>query len=314
METTAQPQAAARARGRLRRVLARVALTAALLLLAAYLGISAIAANTLTVPRRVFGSETPAAHSVAYQDVRFPSADDGLSIAGWYMPREGSRKAVVLVHGWNGSRTSEFKGDFVDFGAALQRRGFAVLMIDMRGHGQSDDSHFSFGIAERRDVEGAIEWLKAQGFEPGSIGALGVSMGGATTIGATFENADIGALVADCSFADVYPLIESKWTTQTPLPQIFLPSTLLMARLLFGYDLSASRPVDEIAHIAPRPVLIIHGTDDAFTPLDHAHQLKAAAPSAEYWEVPGAAHGGSYQADPAAYVERVAAFFERSLE
>jgi fermentation-respiration switch protein FrsA (DUF1100 family) len=45
----------------------------------------------------------------------------------------------------------------------------------------------------------------------------------------------------------------------------------------------------------------------------HGRQLAAAAPASEYWEVPGAGHARSYAADPAAYVERVASFFERSL-
>jgi alpha/beta superfamily hydrolase len=54
----------------------------------------------------------------------------------------------------------------------------------LRGHGQSADAPFTFGIYERRDVEGAIDWLKSQGFESGKIGVLGVSMGAASVIGA----------------------------------------------------------------------------------------------------------------------------------
>jgi uncharacterized protein len=314
MSTAAQTSAPARAQRRARRVVARAALTIVVLLLAAYIIISALAANILTVPKRVFGGETPAAFGLTYQDVRLPARGDQIDIAGWYIPNQASHKAVVLVHGWNGSRTSEFQGGFPDFAAALQKRGFAVLMIDMRGHGQSGDAHFSFGITERRDVEGAADWLKSQGFQPGSIGVLGISMGGATAIGAAADDPDIGALVDDCSFADVYPLMQAKWTTQTPLPQFFLPSTMLMGRLLFGYDISAARPVDEIGKIAPRPVLIIHGAADSFTPVEHGRQLAAAAPSAEYWQVPGADHAKSYAADPQAYLDRVTTFFEKSLK
>ena len=314
MSTTTQATPAARARGRARRLILRIAIGLAALLLAAYLLISALAANMLTVPRRAPENRTPAALSLAYDDVRFPSREDNLEIAGWYIPRLGSRKAVVLVHGWNSNRSAEFQGRFVDFGAALHDRGFAVMMIDMRGHGASGDGHFSFGIRERHDVEGAVDWLERQGFQPGSIGVLGVSMGAATGIGAAADDPDIGALVEDCSFADIKPLIEREWSNNTPLPQFFLPSTVLMGRLLFGYAIWDARPVDVIGKIAPRPVLIIHGGGDRFIPVEHGRQLKAAAPSAEYWEVPGADHARSYAADPGAYVDRVASFFERKLK
>jgi pimeloyl-ACP methyl ester carboxylesterase len=292
----------------------RLAIGIVALLLALYLVVSAIAANTLTVPRRQVGTTTPAAFNIAYDDVSFPSRQDGITISSWYIPREGSRQALILIHGWNSSRATEFQGHFVDFAAALHERGFAVMLLDLRGHGTSGDAHFSFGIRERYDVEAAADWLKGKGFRPGSIGLLGVSMGGATGIGATADDGDIGALVADCSFAEIYPLIAREWHNNTPLPQFFLPSTVLMGKLMYGYAIWDSRPIDEIGRIAPRPVLIIHGSGDKFTPVEHGRQLKAAAPAAEYWEVPGADHARSYATDPQVYVERVAGFFARNLK
>ena len=82
----------------------------------------------------------------------------------------------------------------------------------------------------------------------------------------------------------------------------------------YGYRFDALRPIDHVARLAPRPLLIIHGSADAFTPVEHGRQLHAAAPSAEYWEVPGADHAHSYAANPQAYVDRVAGFCERSLK
>src|SRR5690348_5463381 len=84
MSTTAQTSAPARTQRRARRIVARITLIAVVGLLVVYLLISALAANILTVPRRVFGPQTPAALSLAYQDVRFPSRSDKIGIAGWY--------------------------------------------------------------------------------------------------------------------------------------------------------------------------------------------------------------------------------------
>jgi dipeptidyl aminopeptidase/acylaminoacyl peptidase len=318
MDTAAQPAAppaSPRARRRARRLVARLALGLLALLLTAYLGISAYAANTLTTPRRNFAeARAPDAYGLAYRDVSFPARGGDVQIAGWYIPHAGSDRAVILVHGKDSSRTNEFQGAFPQFAAALHARGLAVLMIDMRGHGRSGDAHFSFGLNEQRDIQGAADWLKAQGVAPGKIGVLGVSMGAASSVLATAHDPDIGALVEDCSYAAIYPIIAREWRTASGLPDVFLPSTLLMSRLMFGYDLATSRPVDAIGEIAPRPVLIIHGTADRLIPISDAEQLHAALPSSELWEVPGAAHAGSYAANPHAYADRVAAFFLAHLK
>ncbi len=312
MATTVSSAAPPRG-ARARRVAARLSVSLALLLLALYLGVSAYAASVVTWPRRAPLDRTPAAVGAAYRDVSFPARGGDVQIAGWYLPRADATRAVVLVHGKDSSRAAEFGGRFVELAAGLQARGFAVLMIDMRGHGASGDARFSFGLEERRDIIGAVDWLRAQGFAPGSVGVLGVSMGAAAGIGAAAEEPAIGALVADCSYAEIEPLIRRHWTSASGLPDAFLPATLLMGRLILGHDLTQARPAEEIDDVAPRPVLIIHGAADAFTPVEHGRQLAAANPAAEYWEVPGAAHARSYAADPQAYLERVAGFFERSL-
>lgn len=297
-----------------RRLLARFVVGLVTLLLVAYLAISVLAAIILTTPGRAPLNETPAAFNLPFQDLRFPARGGDVQIAGWYIPQPSAGRAVVLVHGKDSSRASEFQGDFIDLAAALHRRGFAVLMIDMRGHGQSGASHLSFGVNEQRDIMGAVDWLEGQGFRPGSVGVLGVSMGAASSILATAADPDIGALVADCGYAEVEPLIRQEWRGASGLPEFFLPSTLMIGRLMFGANIAASRPVDVIDAIAARPVLIVHGAADTLIPVAHAEQLKAADPSAELWVVPGAGHAGSYRADPQAYVERVAGFFDRALK
>ena len=310
---TIQPTTSVRTRYGARRALVRFACGLAAILLIAYLGISALAATILTTPRRTLGGRTPAAFNLAYDDVRFPARADGVQIAGWFIPQPAGHQAIVLAHGKDSSRTDEFQGHFVDLAAALHAHGFAVLMIDLRGHGGSGAAHISFGLLERRDIEGAVDWLKSRGFAPGGIGVLGVSMGAASSIGAAAEDPDIGALVADCSYAAIDPIIQEQWRSASGLPDFFLPSTLLIGQLMFGYDISTANPVEEIGHIAPRPLLIIHGAADRFIPVANAEQLKAAAPTAGLWEVAGAQHASSYLANPQAYAEKVGEFFEKSL-
>jgi uncharacterized protein len=289
-----------------------------LLLLLVYLAAGAVIAGELTLPKRQFYPEAAVTLGLPYQDVRFPARTDGLQIAGWYVPRAGATRAIIVAHGKDQSRATEFfdtfpNGRLTEMSAGLQAAGFAVLMIDLRGHGQSGDARFTFGLLERRDVMGAADWLKAQGFKPGSIGALGVSLGAASTVGAAAEDIDIGAIVVDSGFAEWCPVMYANWNSATGLPDAMIPPTRLMARLLYGYDVCDARPVMEIGRLAPRPVLLIHTVQDQTIAASHADQMKAALPAAELWMASGLGHARNYNADPAAYLSRVTAFLDRGL-
>jgi pimeloyl-ACP methyl ester carboxylesterase len=258
--------------------------------------------------------KTPDDYGVAYQAVRIPSREAGIELAAWFLPNPKSTKAVLLVHGKDASRTSELQGGFVEFAAALHRRGFNILMIDLRGHGESTPAPVSFGLRERYDVLGAADWLKAHGFGHDSIGVLGVSLGGASSMGAMAESDDIAALVTDCSFADFAPMARAIWSQVTGLPQSFLAPALWLRERAGGLSIDLVKPVEDMPKLVGRPVLIIHGTNDILVPVVQGRMLHAANPTAEYWEVEGASHGGSYRQNPRAYVERVAKFFGARLQ
>lgn len=282
-------------------------------LIISYLAISAYAGNTLTIPRRKFEPEKASVFSINPEEVNFLTAD-GLEIAGWFIPSTASDKALILVHGRNSSRTHEFGGEFPEFGAAMHHRGFSVLMIDMRGHGQSATARCTFGLSERRDVIAAVEWLKQQGYQTEKMGVLGVSMGAAAVVGAAADNPEIDVLVLDSGYAAVYPLVQSQWRSASGLPDFFLPSTLLFANWLTGFDLTSAQPAKEIEHMVARPILIIHSALDPETPVEHAYQLRAAAPTSEYWETAVAKHSRNYNDNPQVYIDIVADFLNHNLQ
>jgi len=294
------------------------ALIVLVLALVVYFGIGFRAANTWAHPRRnTYFSETPASFNLPYRDVRLPSRDAGIEISGWWIPRAGSRKAILMVHGRGENRTTEFYDHFLDLGAALntfQGAGFNILMIDLRAHGLSGGNNSTWGVGERHDVEGAVDWIKAQGFQAGSIGALGASLGATSCVYATAEDPDISALVTDGAGVDEYASLERGWQRSSGTPQLFFSAARLMERVLYGYDLHTLRPVDAMKRIPPRPVLLIYGLLELPADSDRRPQLQSALPDAELWVVPEAIHTSAYTKVPQAYLAKVGAFFDKNLK
>jgi len=289
-----------------------------LLIVIIYFAVGAYGASRWMKPRRnpEFGA-TPAAFNLEYQDVRIPSRDAGIELSGWWIPRAGSSRAIVMVHGRGENRTTEFYDHFLDLGAKLntfQGRGFNILMIDLRAHGLSGGEYCAWGVGERHDVEGAVDWIKQRGMQPAGIGALGASLGATSSVYATAEDPDISALVTDGAGIDEYPGIQRSWTRTTGTPQLFFPAGVLMERLLYGYDMRTLRPVEAMKRIPPRPFLLIYGLKELPADSDRRRVLNQEFPGANLWVVPGAAHTGAYTATPEAYLNKVGAFFETNLK
>jgi len=108
-------------------------------------------------------------------------------------------------------------------------------------------------------------------------------------------------------------LIQSQWETESGLPKIFLYPTLWMVQLRYGFDLTKAVPMNDLSVIADRPILLIHCTTDEEVPIGHLDLLKAAAPSAETWVIPGCPHSEAYNAIPDEYTNRVVSFFSNAI-
>ncbi|MGZ3629660.1 MAG: alpha/beta hydrolase, partial [Ktedonobacteraceae bacterium] len=206
----------------------------------------------------------------------------------------------------------------------LARHGFAILAFDMRGTGESPPEPLSLGYFEQRDVLGAVDFLRSGPVPYPSlgrthiIGGWGVSMGAATLLMATAQEPAIRAVVSDCAYADIIPILEREVPNGGHLPPLFTPGGLIAARVLYGMDFYAVRPVDIDASIAPRPIFFIHGTSDAYVPTDNMNILATAARTApdahiQTWLVPGAAHAQSFNIEGPVYVDRVVAFYDAAL-
>lgn len=241
--------------------------------------------------------------AVTTEEVTFDS--DGLRLTGTLTRPvadgdTGRRAAMIILHGFGTNRTGSNSTVPAEL---LASWGYVTLRFDMRGCGESE-GRAGYVLCEEqvRDTQHALTFLAAvPGVDPERIGVLGSSFGGAVAVAAGGVDERIAAVVScggwgngALKFRDQHAgpgdwgrflqLLrdgarqlastgESKWVDRFELVPIPLK---LRGKLPEGshrvfpvevaqsmYDFNAE---DVVGNIAPRPLLLLHPSDDEVTP------------------------------------------------
>lgn len=269
-------------------------------------------------PREKRTGFTPFETGVDWEEVSFPT-EGGMTLNGWFFKGGGDAPAVLACGGYRGNRA-----DLLGISSNLWRAGFNVLLFDYRGHG-GQPGDVTLGYRELEDARAALRYLRERRPEA-PLGAIGFSMGASVAIMLAAREHDVRALVADSPFTSQREIVRFRMARHVglnpsrltaPLAAIIL--SLVDRRLAqrFGFRLTDVQPLRDMAQLALRPVLLIHGEDDQIIPVDHSHRMERAGRNAgvrlETWYVPGAWHCGAYFLDRPRYCDRVARFFSANL-
>ena len=218
---------------------------------------------------------------------------------------------IVLSHGYGDNQAQ-----MLPYAQFLHKDGFSVLTYDMRNRGESGGDAVTLGALERDDLISAVDYLMTRpDVDHDRIGALGVSLGGSTTLLATAEDPRIKAAVDDSGFSDAPRVIESSFEHFIGLPPFpFAPVTLAIVKLRTGIDANHIRPMDVMSKISPRPLLIVHCMGDKVVPPDNSDRNFAAAREPkQFWRIPTGGHIDGIKVARDEYQRRVSQFFQDSL-
>ena len=238
-----------------------------------------------------------------FENVQFPSARDGVTLRGWLVGAEPpARGGIVFVHGGGGDRREGLR-----YARFLHDRGFTVLMFDLRGHGLSDadGSGLHFGALEQNDVRGAVDFMRARGYQ--RQGIVAGSMGAASAILASIDQPLVKALVLENTYTSMRDFVpDALGWAGLPAPLAPIVRAILFYR---RPELAEVDPLSQIGRLAPRPLLLIAGDADHLTPVARMQQLLVAAGNPkDLWIIPKGDHGQLIGVDPDAYAARVGAF------
>ena len=221
---------------------------------------------------------------------------DGLTLcASIYEPDSKTKNCMLLFHGW----TSH---PFLDFSCIVQKyceMNMNVIVVEQRGHGESEGKYSTFGVKERHDVVSWAEYIISRYGDDCKIVLDGISMGASTVMMAaglpSLPNNIVG-IIADCGFTSAYDqfvYIMKLWYKMPPFPLLY--SVNVISRIVAGFGFRDVSTIDELKK-SELPILFLHGEADDFVPVKFSRQNYDASASErkKIITVPDAAHGMSY--------------------
>lgn len=240
------------------------------------------------------------------------TTSDGIDLRGWYVPPTDSSGAVMIyLHGLGINRQGTLQQ-----AATLYRHGYGALMLDLRAHGESGGSLSTLGYLETRDVEAAVNWLVARPeVNADQIGIMGESLGAVTAIRAAVDDPRLRAVIAQAAFVSIDENVADGVRRITGLPPFpFAPLVIFFGEQEARLNIGLVRPIDDIARISPRAVMLMHGQLDGLLSVDNSERLyEAAREPKELVIFPTAMHGALLTNDPVLWETRVTAFLDRYL-
>ncbi len=238
-------------------------------------------------PSRTIES-TPNDIGLDYEEVTLKT-DDGVEIAGWFIPAPQARATLLFCHG-NGGNISHRLESIEQF----HRLHLSVFIFDYHGYGKSGGHP---GEKETYlDAKAAWNYLTAtRGISPDSIIIFGRSLGGA--VASWLASRHQSKLV----------IIESSFLSLPDIGAYHYP--FLPVKLLARFKYNTKDRLTEIK----APILFIHSPEDDVAPYAQGKKLyELAGEPKEFLQISGRHNEGYIQSD-AEYRRGIEAFLNKYL-
>lgn len=229
----------------------------------------------------------------------------GYPLRALYFPIQGSQKTVIISHGitWN-------LYGMVQYMPMFRKRGFNVLIYDLRNHGRSGGKNTTFGFYEKQDLKAVFDWALAQLGPEGRVGTMGVSLGAVTSIQHAAIDPRVAFVIPDCPFSDLVRLFTCRLRLEYRLPPFpLLNLGNFWSRLLTGMSFGEVSLLDDMQKITA-PVFLVHTRQDDYIPCEMALELYEHKQQGyrKLWLAPNGAHAEAYWKNRTEYEQQLGDF------
>jgi fermentation-respiration switch protein FrsA (DUF1100 family) len=207
---------------------------------------------------------------------------DGIAIVGQlFMPDNKTQyPAVCICHGIpSGQPPDPGDGGYPLLAEKICRDGFAVLIFNFRGTGDSGGNLDILGWVH--DLQAAIGYLWSPDIDKSHLALIGFSAGAAVSVYVASRDKRVSG-VAACACPAEFTLFTEADEPQSVVDSfrnrgVFHDADFPLSAEKWLDDFRCVSPVKDIAGITPRPLLLVHGSQDDLVPVSHAYRLYEAA-------------------------------------
>jgi pimeloyl-ACP methyl ester carboxylesterase len=226
---------------------------------------------------RLAHQRTPTDLGIFAQEVRLPTAQKKTLFA-WFAPApcQAPSPAVVVMHGWGANASLMLPAL-----GPLHSAGFAVLLVDARCHGLSDDANFTSLPRFAEDIEAGLDWLRQQtSVDVDRLAIMGHSVGAGAALLCATRRPDVRCVVSLSAFAHPRDIMRS-YLAQAHIPYPILGWYVIHhVQQVIGVCFDSIAPLTSMARLRC-PVLLVHGSADEVVPFTDAQRLLWAAPASQ---------------------------------
>ncbi|KZZ84957.1 alpha/beta hydrolase [Bacillus sp. SJS] len=272
----------------------------------AFYGLSSYIIWRAMHPPKIALKKHPENYGIRTEEVQF-SSSDGLSLKGWWMPAGNSKKVVVFSHAYGLNRYN-MPFPIFDLVKVFQSQGYNVLMYDFRNAGESDGNETTIALKEQLDLNGAIEFVKAEK-NMDHIVLIGWSMGASTSLLAGCMNEDVKGIIADSPFASLDSYVLDSFQYWTKLPRFIGRVSSYVTKLNFlGFKPHLVKPIEVVRETRNKKMMIIHAKNDPAISCTESERMKLANEGIDLWQPEMGGHIEAYRLNKQEYEERVISF------
>ncbi|MEG2935341.1 MAG: alpha/beta hydrolase [Clostridium sp.] len=237
-------------------------------------------------------------------------SEEGFKLTAQYLKcQKQNSSVIILLHGYSVDHHRSCQ--YIDF---FLTKGFNILLVDQRSHGESEGKYTTYGCYEVKDLNLWVNLMIEKLGYNSIIGIHGHSMGAATALLYSVEGiGKVRFIISEAGYSDAAELLKSKLNKHRIPVFPFYQLTCQKIKSKCGFRIKDICPID-IVKDSSIPILFIHGDIDELVPCKMGTDMYRSKkdPKAIYIVKDGM-HNTCYSKDKNIYEEVVSKFINENI-